>query len=158
MLRLTSLITGRRLWMAICSVWVVLIAYGLITVFGSRLVMVEDAQWCEIALAGLSAETSSLLTSLVFVDLPIAGLIAFYGIICVKLWKSVQTHRLLQANRAKHEPKKNSVSNFELTCRKRSAQVDSMRVNKGQLEPAECTNMLLPGTAQQARYVQRSMT
>ena len=43
---------------------------------------------------------SSLVTSLLLVDLPIAGLILFYGVICVKLWRSVSTHKQLQETTA----------------------------------------------------------
>ena len=94
--RLVTLITRRRLWISITTVWIVLIVYGLVTVFGSGLVLVDGVQWCEIALVGLSAQLSSLVTSVLFVDLPIAGLILFYGVICVKLRRSVKTHKQLQ--------------------------------------------------------------
>ncbi|XP_063719308.1 trissin receptor-like isoform X2 [Symsagittifera roscoffensis] len=99
-LRLVTLITRRRLWVAISSVWILLIVYGLMTVFGSGLVLLDGTRWCEIALVGLSAQVSSLVTSLLLVDLPIAGLILFYGVICVKLWRSVSTHKQLQETTA----------------------------------------------------------
>ena len=95
--RLSTLITRKRLWVSIAFVWSILIGYGVITVFGSSLVSLGGVQWCEIRLIGLTAHMSSLVTSVIFVDFPIAVLVILYGIVCIKLRQSIRSHNQLRA-------------------------------------------------------------